>query len=87
MAALPSEMFSKLVAERDALREHRDQIMEMLKWNTAIVSVLLQEAGGLVEIPKETLEGIDLTKTQTLVTPDEERGVYIIEGVFEDESG
>ena len=62
------------------------ELYEMLRWNVGILTVLLQEAGGLVEIDKPTLEGIDVSKARTVVSYDEDREVYIVEGVFEDES-
>jgi len=77
MAELSSETYSD---------EYVDQLVENLKWSTAIVAVLLQEAGGLVEIKQEVLEGINLNIARTTVLFDEDRKVYVIKGIYEDGS-
>jgi len=61
-----------------------DELMENLRWSMAITAVLLQEAGGLVEIKQKVLEGINLNTVQTKVLFDEDRKVYIIEGVYDE---
>lgn len=52
------------------------------EWLAAINAVLLQEAGGVVEITKEALKSIDLTRTQFEIRYNEESETYTIEGVF-----
>jgi len=60
------------------------ELEDMLKWNVAILTVLLQEAGGLVEISRETLEGINVGQAKTQVSFDSAKQVYLIEGVYDD---
>lgn len=62
------------------------ELLQMLKWSNAVLSVLLEEAGGVVEIDKEVLHGIDLNKVVAGLYLDEERNVYVVEGVYEDEA-
>jgi len=78
MEESPSETYSA---------EYVQEVEHMLKWNTALVYVLLAEAGGLVEIKREVLEGVNVNDVKTQVSYDDSKGVYVIEGVYaEDES-
>jgi len=63
-----------------------EQVVESLNWHAAILAVLLQEAGGIVEIRKDELTGIQLDKAKVSITYDKERKVYVIEGLYTDES-
>ena len=83
MAQSHSETSSELTVEQ--LMEYNDQLFDRLKWMVAINTVLLQEAGGLVEIDQSVLESINVMAARTEVTLDQERGVYIIEGIFEED--
>lgn len=63
------------------------ELQESLNWHAAILTVLLQEAGGVVEVEAKDLEGIRLDRARAQVSYDEERKVYTIEGLYtEDES-
>jgi hypothetical protein len=62
--------------------EFVDALIEEKKWLSAINAVLLQEAGGLVEIDKKTLLSIDLNNTAIKITYNEETETYTVEGVF-----
>lgn len=86
MAESPSEMCSELEEQRDALKAYAAELYEKLRWNIGISIVMLQEAGGVVEIEKEVLESINIDTVQLMVRYDEEREIYIVEGVFEDGS-
>ncbi len=67
--------------------EYVESLRENLNWSTAILTVLLQEAGGAVEVSREDIEGIDLNRASASVKYDEAREMYIIEGNYEpDES-
>lgn len=70
--------------EKENLKLHNDELMEMLKWNAAIVTVLLEQAGGVAEVSAEDLQRIDLSKANATVEYDSERDVYVIKGVYED---
>jgi hypothetical protein len=71
MVDSPSEISSE---EELSLRENLD-------WHAAILAVLLEEAGGAVEISAEDLNGISLASAQATVSYDPERDVYTIERV------
>lgn len=83
---MTEESPSETSSEIEGLQARIAELYEMLRWNVGILTVLLQEAGGLVEIDKATLEGIDVMKVRTVVSYDEEKEIYKVEGVFEDES-
>jgi hypothetical protein len=72
MEQLPSETSSEYVAE----------IEHSLNWHAAILAVLLQEAGGVVEVKAEDLEKIKLSEAKASVVYNEDRNVYIIEGLY-----
>lgn len=57
-------------------------MQESLNWHAAILTVLLQEAGGVVEVEAKDLEGIQLNRAKAQVTYDGERDVYTIEGLY-----
>lgn len=67
------------------LRLHNDELMEMLKWNAAIVAVLLEQAGGVAEVEREDLERIDLSKVNATVEYNQEKDIYVIKGVYDDD--
>lgn len=52
---------------------------DMLNWHAALLAVLLEEAGGVVEVKSEDLYAIDLASAKATITQDEDRGVFIIE--------
>ena len=80
-----SETYSKEEYEKQiaTLVDENEKLAESLRWNSAILSVLLQEAGGVVEIAKETLLGITWEQVNATVRLDEERDVYIVDGNFD----
>lgn len=85
MEPSPSETSSESVdLEKENLKLHNDELMEMLKWNAAIVTVLLEQAGGVAEVSAEDLQRIDLSKANATVEYDSARDVYVIKGVYED---
>ena len=64
-----------------------NEIETSVNWHEAILAVLLQEAGGAVEVKKEDLLSIDLVKAQASITYNEEKDTFLIEAVIvEDES-
>lgn len=89
-----SETFSneEAVQELEEVQQHYTaeyvkELQESLNWHAAILTVLLAEAGGVVEVEAKDLEGIQLEKAKAQVSYDEERNAYIIEGLYtEDES-
>ncbi len=56
-----------------------DEVVEMLKWNTAILIALLDHHGGMINVEKELLESIDLRKRAVRISFDEEKATYIVE--------
>jgi hypothetical protein len=94
MEELPSEMsfdetvvegevdVKQLIAELEENRKYSAELLDMLKWNVGILTVVLQEAGGMIEVDQQELESIDLSKTRTEISFDEERNVYIVKGIF-----
>jgi hypothetical protein len=76
--------------EMAALREQFDQAVYTLKWYHAIISILVEEEGGVVALDTETVEKYDLNG-QIQITRDEARDQYlvtaspaIIEGDFDE---
>jgi hypothetical protein len=65
--------------------EYVHELQNMLNWNAAIVYILLAEAGGLVEVKREVLEAVDVASVNTQVSFDQNKDVYVIEGVYKDE--
>lgn len=67
--------------------EQIKELQDSLNWHAAILTVLLLEAGGVVEVDAKELGKIDLNKAKARISYDEEREVYTIEGLYvEDES-
>lgn len=67
--------------------EEFKHLRESLDWHAALLTVLLLEAGGVVEVDAKELEKIDLNRAQARISLDEERNVFIVEGLYvEDES-
>lgn len=62
--------------------QYVQELQESLNWHAAILTVLLQEAGGVVEVEAKDLEGIQLDRAKASVSYDEERKVYTIEGLY-----
>lgn len=81
MEELPSETFSD-----ENLKEYITTLEENLNWHAAILAVLLQEAGGVVEVDAEELRRINLSKAQAAISFDPENNTYKVEGLYtEDE--
>lgn len=59
-------------------------LLEQLKWTHAMLSILIEEQGGLVEVSRAVLEGYELDGS-IKVFEDPERDVYIIAVSQEDE--
>lgn len=67
--------------------EEYEQLTESLNWHAAILAVLLEEAGGAVEVKREDLADIKLTEARAAISYIEETDKYLIERVVtEDES-
>jgi len=67
--------------------EYVQELQDSLNWHAAIMTVLLAEAGGVVELSGKELNAIQLDRAKAQVSYDEDRDVYIIEGLYvEDES-
>lgn len=56
-----------------------EQLLDMLKWNTAALVAILDHHGGTVRIEKELLESINLNSRAVRIGFDDEHGNYIIE--------
>jgi hypothetical protein len=56
------------------------ELYQQYKWLHAIISILIENEGGAVEITREVLENYDLSGSLQIV-PDEERDLYTIEVV------
>lgn len=82
MAESHSETSSDKLTE---VMAHRDELMDMLKWNAAIVAILLEQAGGVAEVTRADLERVDLSKVNATVEYDQKRDMYVIKGVYDDE--
>lgn len=70
--------------ELAASKQYAQELFNQLSLNAAILVVLLDQAGGMAEVTKEELESIDVTKANARLYYDEEREVYVIEGMYED---
>ena len=78
---------TKVVEGDEVSNDEIETLRQSLDWHAAILTVLLLEAGGVVEVDAKELEKIDLNRAQARISFDEERNVYIIEGLYvEDES-
>lgn len=80
------ESHSETSSELEQVIAHRDEVMNMLKWNAAIVAILLEQAGGVAEVTREDLERVDLSKVNATVEYDQERDMYVIKGVYDDDA-
>lgn len=60
--------------------EEYQELYQQYKWLHAIVSILIENEGGAVEITREVLENYDLSGSLQ-VAADEERDLYTIEVV------
>lgn len=69
MVDSPSEMSSELLEE----------LTLSLNWHAAILAVLLEEAGGVVEVKAEDIEKIDVARAKVQISFDEENNMYTIE--------
>jgi hypothetical protein len=91
MVASPSEISSEETVEsleRNEMAQliaHRDEIMDMLKWNAAVMAILLEQAGGVAEVTRQELESVDLAKVNATVEYDAQRDIYVIRGVYEED--
>jgi hypothetical protein len=83
MEPSPSETSSDNV---EVSAEVLAELQQSLDWHAAILAVLLQEAGGVVEVKADDLTGINLAQARASISYDDERKVYIIEGLYTDES-
>lgn len=57
-----------------------ESVLDSLKWNHALLSILLENEGGLVEISQEVVENYDLRGT-IQVEFDDARAVYRVSAV------
>lgn len=62
----------------DDLQAQYDALLESQKWAHAILSILVEQEGGVVKIDKATLENYDLGGT-VQVYEDAESDSYVIE--------
>lgn len=79
---MTEESLSATSSEESLLEELQGK-REALKWSNAVLAVLLQQAGGVVELTKEDLESIDLNKLTITATYVAARDIYVVEGEFE----
>lgn len=84
MEGLPLETSSEL-SELDQLRQDYDLLLENLKLNAAVCVILLEQAGGVAEFTPDELASVDLGRSNVRLSHDEERNVYVVEGVYENE--
>jgi hypothetical protein len=50
-----------LIEEKIALQEQNEALLGQLKWYHAITSILVELEGGVVKLPKNVVEGYDLS--------------------------
>ena len=56
-----------------------EDLLEMLKWNTAAMVAILDHNGGTIKVEQDLLENIDLSRRAVQIRFDEENKLYIIE--------
>lgn len=85
------EAFGELEQERDAaftqvfeLQEEYGRLLSQLQWTHAMLSILVEEQGGVVQVSKAVLESYPLDGA-VKVYEDVEGETYIIEVAFEEE--
>lgn len=61
-------------------------LSDNLNWHAAILAVLLEEAGGVVQLKRDDLDGIDLATAKATIAYDEATETYTIERLQPDES-
>jgi hypothetical protein len=59
--------------------EQYQELMTSLNWHAAILAVLLEEAGGAVEVSAEDLEKINVVTARVRITRQDETNTYLIE--------
>lgn len=67
------------MSEEKTSEEQIAFLNDMLNWHAALLAVLLEEAGGVVEVKGEDLYAIDLATAKATITHDQDRNVFIIE--------
>jgi hypothetical protein len=73
-----------LADEHEGLKFQYGSLLEQLKWTHAMLSILIEQQGGVVQVPKEVIENYG-SESQIKVYEDIEGETYIIEIAFEEE--
>jgi hypothetical protein len=71
-----------LIEEKIALQEQNEALLGQLKWYHAITSILVELEGGVVKLPKNVVEGYDLSGN-VRIYEDAESLSYVVEIVNE----
>lgn len=58
-------------------RDEYDTLLEQLRWTHALLGILVELEGGVVQIPEDVVQNYDLT-TQLQVTLDPQSAMYSI---------
>lgn len=74
-----AEQADNLVDQNEALSFEYDRLLEQLKWTHGMLSILLEEQGGVVQVSKSIIENYDLNASAIKVYEDVESETYIIE--------
>ena len=85
--AVQQQLMEGLESLRQQISEQRKIVTaqeESLNWTSAILAVLLQEAGGAVVVSKADLEGIKLKKEMARIIQNDD-DTYTIEAILDEE--
>jgi hypothetical protein len=75
---------SETSSELEDMRAWARDLFEQLKLNAAVLVILLEQAGGVAEFTPEELSAIDVNRANVRMYLDEERNVYVVEGLYDD---
>lgn len=73
------EAFGELEQQKTELENEYGSLLEQLKWTHSMLSILIEEQGGVITIPRETLATYDGSLSVVKVYEDLEGESYIIE--------
>lgn len=76
---------SELIAANNHLSDEYGRLLSQLAWTHSMLSILIEQEGGVVQIDKKTLEEYDGPAAAIKVYEDVEGATYIIEVAFEEE--
>lgn len=76
---LEAEQHAELVRDYVELKQEYAQLLSQLKWTHAVLAVLIEEEGGLVQLSKSVLESYDAENAALNVYDDADNGIYVIE--------